>query len=73
MLSSENDEIMIKLLAHNILDLYNAVLAKGHPELSKESLWGLSNIACHSEETIDHLVNHNVLKTVQMHLSSNSI
>lgn len=73
MLVSSNHEIMMKFLTHDLLTLFDVVLAKANPYFSTEALWGLSNIACHSQEAIEHLVNHKVFNTIQIHLASTNM
>ena len=73
MLFTNNSEIMIKFISLNLLDIYQKFLSKGISKLSKELLWGLSNIACHSEEMIDHLVHHKIFRLVQLLMSSTNL
>ena len=58
MLAGTTDEkLVINFLAHDLLGTFNIILAKGIAVISKEVLWGLSNIACSDPHSVDHLVN----------------
>ena len=64
---------MINFLAHDLLGTFNIILAKGIAVISKEVLWGLSNIACSDPHSVDHLVNHQIFKSIQLHMKSTDI
>ena len=64
LLASENDMIIIKCLSSGILDIYDRVFVLSDWNLKREVMFGLSNIACHSEQINDHFVEHDVFTTV---------
>ena len=46
-LTTVNDDIVKWLLDLDLLDIFNGLLIST-PQVRKEILWGLSNLACHS-------------------------
>ena len=73
MLAGPSPDLVIKFLAHDLLGTFNIILAKGIPYHSREVLWGLSNIACSDQQAVDHLVNHQIFQSVQLHMASTDL
>ena len=47
-LSNRVDQIMQR----GVLDVFHAVIQLNERRIQEETFWGLSNIACHSQETL---------------------
>lgn len=69
LLTSETD-VVERLIELGVLDFFHVILSSSiHASMQTEVLWALSNIACHSEESIKVLVKHPVFSVIIQALS----
>ena len=72
-LVTHDREIIQRILSCHVLDIFNGLLATSAPILKREIFWGLSNLACQSNEVARALVDHPIYEQIKAALADGDV